>query len=78
MTSSSITQLLQQHHCAFEPDSVCAVLVVGCCCVCPLRARKVLELLKKEVELCRLQADIREQVGEGGGMHSHTPRVNQV
>lgn len=30
--------------------------------MCSLRAKKVLELLKKEVELCRLQADIREQV----------------
>lgn len=29
----------------------------------PERARMVLDLLKKEVELCRLQADIREQVG---------------
>jgi hypothetical protein len=28
----------------------------------PARARMVLELLKREVELCRLQADIREQV----------------
>lgn len=33
--------------------------------VCSLRAKKVLELLKKEVELCRLQADIREQVSSG-------------
>jgi Lon-like ATP-dependent protease len=28
----------------------------------PERARLVLELLKKEVELCKLQADIRQQV----------------
>jgi hypothetical protein len=33
----------------------------GACCT--RRAQKVLELLKKEVELCKLQADIREQVG---------------
>ena len=30
------------------------------------RARLVLGLLKKEVELCKLQADIREQVGARG------------
>lgn len=35
------------------------------CVLLPFRARLVLELLKKEVELCRLQADIREQVGVG-------------
>ena len=29
------------------------------------RAQMVLELLKKEVELCKLQADIREQVRVG-------------
>jgi ATP-dependent Lon protease len=33
----------------------------------PERARLVLELLKKEVELCKLQADIRQQVGGGAG-----------
>eukprot|EP00879_Flechtneria_rotunda_P013415 GHRR01014005.1.p1 GENE.GHRR01014005.1~~GHRR01014005.1.p1 ORF type:complete len:539 (+),score=198.08 GHRR01014005.1:193-1809(+) len=32
------------------------------CLQVPTRAQRVLELLKKEVELCKLQADIREQV----------------
>lgn len=30
--------------------------------LCLDRAKRVLELLKKEMELCKLQADIREQV----------------
>lgn len=41
-----------------------------CLLLCPsaARASMVLELLKKEVELCKLQADIREQVGNRGGL----------
>ncbi len=37
--------------------------VLTCCSRCR-RASSVLELLKKEVELCRLQADIGKQVEE--------------
>jgi hypothetical protein len=36
----------------------------------PRRAKIVLELLKKEVELCKLQQDIREQVRRTAALHA--------